>query len=307
LHPSEPDPRPRRLYVIHNPAAGWRRRQHYRQILAHLARRGCALTLMETAARGDAEALARAADPAAVDLVVAAGGDGTINEVINGLALSPLPLAILPLGTANLLAAEIGLVGSARAIAETIATRAPRPVFLGSANGRRFALMVGIGFDARVVADLDLGLKRALGRIAYALAALRQLLAYRARRYIVEIDGRPFAAAAVVIAKGHYYGGRFTIAPDARLDAPRLYVALFACPGRWNLMRYAWGLLSGRMDRLSDVRVVPASTVSVRAEPAGLAEPDAPGEAAQADGDLAATLPLAITLADATLALVTAA
>ena len=301
MHPSVPDPRPRRLYVIYNPAAGWRRRWRYRKVLAHLARLGCALTLCETAARGDAEALARAADPAAVDLVVAAGGDGTINEVINGLAASPIPLAILPLGTANVLAAEIGLAGSARAIAETIATQAPRPVFLGSANGRRFALMVGVGFDARVVADLDLGLKRAFGKLAYVLAALRQLLAYRARRYLVEIDGRPFTAAALVIAKGHYYGGRFTIAPAARLEEPRLYVALFECPGRWNLLRYGWGLLSGRIGRLSDVRVVPARSVSVRAESAE------PGEAVQADGDLAATLPLAVTLADATLALVTAA
>ncbi|MGO8868610.1 MAG: diacylglycerol/lipid kinase family protein [Alphaproteobacteria bacterium] len=289
--------RPRRLLVIYNPAAGWHRRRRFAHVLARLARLGCALSVRETAAQGDAEAFARAADPAAVDLVVAAGGDGTINEAINGLAQSAIPLAILPLGTANVLAAEIGLAGSARAIAETIAFHAPHPVFLGSANGRRFALMVGVGFDARVIGALDLRLKRAVGKLAYALSALSQLVGYRARRYQVEIDGKHFTAAALVIAKGHYYGGRFIVARDARLDEPRLHVALFERAGRWNLLRYAWGLIAGRMDRLADVRVVPASSVTVEGEP---------GEAVQADGDLVAALPLAVTLAKEPLALVRA-
>ncbi len=296
LSPPAAPESPRRLYVIYNPAAGWCRRQRYARVLAHLKRLGCRLAIRETAARGDAEALARAADPASCDLVVAAGGDGTINEVINGLRESALPLAILPLGTANVLAAEIGLAGGARAIAETIARGAVRPVFLGSANGRRFALMVGVGFDARVVEGLDLRLKKALGRLAYALAALGRLCRYRAERYQVEIDGQPFTAAALVIAKGHYYGGRFVVAAEARLDEPRLHVALFERTGRWNLLRYAWALLAGRVDRLADVRILPAHSVAV----SGRA-----GEAVQADGDLVAALPLAVTLADAPLALVT--
>ena len=262
LHPFEPDARPRRLFVIHNPAAGWCRRRYYARVLAHLERLGCTLALAETAAPGDAEALARAVDPSAFDLVVAAGGDGTINEAINGLAGSALPLAILPLGTANLLAAEVGLAGSARRVAETIAYQAPRPAFLGSANGRRFALMVGVGFDARVVARLDLRLKRAVGKIAYALAALGQLVAYRAPHYLVEIDGRPFRAAALVIAKGRYYAGHFTVAPAARVDEPQLYVALFERAGRWNILRYAFALLSGRLQRLSDVRVASSNAVA---------------------------------------------
>jgi diacylglycerol kinase (ATP) len=293
-----PNPsQPRRLLVIYNPTAGWRRRRRMALVLEVLRRLGCAVTLRQTAARGDAEAFARAADPAAFDLVVAAGGDGTINEVINGLADSPLPLALLPLGTANVLAAEIGLDAAPRLVAEAIAFRPARPVFLGSANGRRFAMMVGIGFDARVVERLDLRLKRALGKIAYALSALGQLLRYRPRQYQVEIDGRRFTAAAVVVAKGHYYGGRFVVAARARLEEPFLHVAIFERAGRWNLLRYAWALLADRIDRLPDVRVLPATSVTVRG-------PD--GEAVQADGDLVAALPLSVTLAERPLSLVTA-
>jgi YegS/Rv2252/BmrU family lipid kinase len=289
--------RPRRLLVIYNPVAGWRRRRHFGRVLAALERLGCVVDLRATGARGDAEAFARAAMPQDVDLVVAAGGDGTINEVINGLADSALPLALVPLGTANVLAAEIGLDADANRIAAAIAHHAPRPVFLGDANGRRFAMMVGVGFDARVVERLDLKLKRALGKLAYVASALGQLVCYRATPYTVEIDGKHFPAAAVLIAKGHYYGGRFVIAADARLDQPRLHVALFERPGRWNLLRYAFALGLDRIARLPDVRILPATSVTVRG-PAG--------EAVQADGDLVTALPLTISLAARPLALVTA-
>ena len=262
-----------------------------------LKRLDCLIEVQDTAKRGDAEAMARAADPQRHDLVVAAGGDGTINEIINGLAESPLPLAILPLGTANVLAAEAGLDGSARSVAEAIAFRPARPVFLGNANGRRFALMVGVGFDARVVEELDLKLKLAVGKVAFVLSALGRLICYRPERYQVEIGTRRFAAAAVIIAKGHYYGGRFVVAARARLEEPHLYVAIFERAGRWNLLRYAWALLTDRLERLPDVSVVPATNLTVRGPQ---------GEPVQADGDLVAALPLSITLAERPLALVTA-
>src|SRR5689334_10579350 len=96
---------PRRLLVIHNPTAGRRAAARLARWLAHLRELSAPVELQATEARGHAEALARAADPARFDAVAVAGGDGTINEVVNGLAASPLPMALLPLGTANVLAA----------------------------------------------------------------------------------------------------------------------------------------------------------------------------------------------------------
>ncbi len=288
---------PRRLLVIYNPVAGWRRRRRFAHVIALLRRFDCAVEVRRTARPGDAEALARAANPSRCNLVVAAGGDGTINEVINGLAGSALPLALLPLGTANVLAAEIGLGASAKAVAKAIAFAPPRPVFLGDANGRRFALMIGVGFDARVVEGLNLRLKRALGKIAYVLSALGALLRYRPRCYQVNIDGTSYHASSVVIAKGHYYGGRFIVAPKARLDEPSLYVALFERGGRWNLFRYAVAFVGNRLERLPDVRVLPATAIQVSGEP---------GEPIQADGDLLAVLPLRVTLVKQPIALIAA-
>jgi diacylglycerol kinase (ATP) len=286
---------PRRLLVIYNPTAGWRRRRRLERTLDRLRRLGCAIELKATSARGDAEAIARAADPRRFDLVVAAGGDGTINEVINGLAGSGLPLALLPLGTANVLAAEIGLAGSVRRIAEAISSGRPRRVHLGQANGRRFAMMAGVGFDAHVVRRVDPRLKRALGQLAYVLTALGEFIAYRPIWYEVEIDGKLHRAATVIVAKGHFYGGRFTVAREARLEEPRLLVALFERGGRWHGVRFAAALLLGRLDRLADFRVLPALRVEVRG-PAG--------EPVQCDGDFTTALPLTVALAEDQLALV---
>lgn len=284
----------RRIRVIYNPAAGWRRRRRLDRVLAELRALGCRVTLDETKAPGDAASYARDIDAAACDAVVAAGGDGTINEVMNGLAGSALPLGIVPLGTANVFAAELGLPRAPRAIAESIAFGRPIPVYCGSANGRRFAMMVGIGFDARIVEGLDLGLKRVFGKAAYVASALGAWARHANCAYTVEIDGTTFPAAAVVIAKGHYYGGRFVVAAKARLDEPLLHVALFAGPGRGDLLRYARALALNRIAALGDVRVLPAREVRVTG-PAG--------ELIQLDGDLAAGLPLVATVTPAPLAL----
>ena len=103
----------------------------------------------------------RAPIPNRYDVLVVAGGDGTINEAVNGLRDARLPLAIVPLGTANVLAAEIGMATDPRTVARTIALGRPRPISVGVANGRRFLLMAGTGFDAHVVQHVDLAAQAA--------------------------------------------------------------------------------------------------------------------------------------------------
>ena len=119
-------------------------------------------------------------DPDQFDVVAIAGGDGTINEVLNGIDVNAPPVAIIPIGTANVLAAEIGLETKPKVIADTITSGCPQPINLGIANGQRFAVMASMGFDAEVVSNVNLSLKRYFGKGAYALEALRQLLTYSA-------------------------------------------------------------------------------------------------------------------------------
>ncbi|MFN8758464.1 MAG: diacylglycerol/lipid kinase family protein [Tagaea sp.] len=271
-----------RLLVIYNPIAGRRRRRFLSRVLEALERRGLSVRLEPTRRRGDAEALARGARTGGADRVVVAGGDGTINEALNGLEGPVPPLGIVPLGTANVLAHELGLGARAEAVAAAIAEGSPRAVTLGLVNGRRFSMMAGVGFDAHVVRDVSPRLKRAIGKGAYALETLRQLFVFAPRTYDLRIDGAAHRAASVIVCNGHYYGGKFVAAPAARLDAPEFQVVLFGRAGRLAILRYALALAFGRLPALADVTILPARTVEI-AGPTG--------EPVQADGDILAHLP----------------
>jgi diacylglycerol kinase (ATP) len=296
-----PERRPRRLLVIFNPTAGRRARSRLARWLGCLEALGADVTLRETRAPRHAEALAEAADPALFDAVAVAGGDGTINEAVNGLAGSPLPLAILPLGTANVLAAEMGLPRGVAELARIAAWAPARPVWPGEAladgatTGRRFLVMAGIGFDAEVVEHLDLKLKRRTGKLAYVASILGRLRDYRPCSYRAELDGVPVEGASLVAAKSHFYGGRFVLAPAARLDEPRLDVVLFEHAGRRAALGYMAAMAAGLLHRCPSVRVVPARDVRL-SEPAGAA--------VQLDGDIQLRLPARLRIAAAPLQLI---
>lgn len=286
------------MVVIYNPKAGQRRYPLFSSVISWLRARGVRVTILETGARGDAEAFARHArqhslmhTEQAPDAVVAAGGDGTINEVVNGMSGGNLPLAVLPLGTANVLAAEIGLDVKAEAIAETIWRGPAIAARLGDVNGHRFTLMAGVGLDADVVASVDTRVKAWLGKGAYVLTTLYQLATYRPHYYRVAIDGNTHKAASVVVAKAHYYGGTFVCAPDARLESDMLHVCLFERAGRWNAIRYAANMMAGRLPRAAAYRIIQTRSVSIWAEEGAYS-----GDPVQADGDIVTNLPASISL-----------
>lgn len=285
----------RRLLIIANPAAGhgWRGRARLRRTVAALERRGCRVVLRKTRAPGDARRLAQAADPGFY-AVVAAGGDGTVNEVVNGLAdaaSAPRVLAVLPLGTGNVLANEIGMPRRPEALAQVIAEGPPRPIWPGLAGSWRFVAMAGVGFDAAVLAALDPRLKRCIGKFAFVWAIGRCLWRYRQREFVVEADASEHRAAAVIVVKGSRYAGNFLVAPAARLDLPVLYAVLFRRPGRLAVLRGLAALALGALDHLPEVSVLPVRTLTIAAS--GPPQPDA----VEIDGEIAGRLPIAIGIA----------
>lgn len=288
-------PRPRRRFlIIHNPVAGARRARVLHAVSEALAVRFDAEVMVRpTAGRGHAEEIARDMAADACDAVVAAGGDGTINEVINGLAArgpaaAAVPLGLVPLGTANVLANELGLSFSVNGIAEVLARGVVREVHLGTANGRCFTMMAGAGLDAHVVEKVDTRLKRLTGKGAYVVETLAQLMKpAEGRRYRVTVGEQSWEVASVIIANGRFYGGRFVCAPEARLTDGTLHVCLFPGAGRWNALRYVWGVTMGRLKHFRDYRIIPAERVAI----AGVA-----GEAVQGDGDVIARLPAEVSL-----------
>ncbi len=287
---------PRRILVIVNPVAGrgGRGADRLLGVVSELERRGCAVAIRRTAAPGDAERLAREAEPG-FDVIVAAGGDGTVNEVANGLSRSPRPMALLPLGTANVLAQEIGLPRGSRELAALIADAEPRPIWPGRVGDRLFIAVAGIGFDAEIIARVDASLKRRFGKLAF-LEAIVECLGHRYRReLVVRAEGSTFRAASAVITKGRFYAGRFRIAPGVRAADPILQIVLFRHGGRLAVLRYLAAMACGVLHRLRDVSVFTARTASFESAEPTLVE---------ADGEIVGRLPVVVRIAETPLLLV---
>jgi len=287
----------RQVLIIVNPAAGragrWRRRLP--RVVAALKRRGCTVVVRRTGpAVGDAERLAREAE-ADLDIIVAAGGDGTVNAVVNGIAGAPRAVAVLPLGTANVLAREIGLPRDPERLAELIATGKARPIWPGRVGDRLFVTMASSGFDAETVATVNPGLKRYLGRFAFAWAIVMCLWRYRACELRVRVDGVEHPAAMVIATKGRFYAGSHVIAPCARIAEPMLDLVLLQRSGRRAVVRYMTALLLGGIPRRRDIAFLRCRSAFLSA-----AEP----LPVQADGEIVARLPVSLGIAEQQLRLV---
>jgi len=278
------------VFLIVNPAAGSRRRRRLERVVAALSDAGIRVMLAETVAPGDAERLAREAATRGARVVVTAGGDGTIAEVANGIAGSDTLLGVIPTGTANVFAHELGLPFAPAAIAASLAAARTRTVLPGLArfaDGRErlFLQMLGVGFDAAVVAALDTALKRRIGKGAYVVETLRQLAAWRFPRLALALDGAPAEAAQVIATKGRFYGGRFVIAPGASPDRPGLVACLFEQGGLWAALLAGLALPLGLVPRLPGFAARPVGRLDVLGPP---------GLPVQADGDLIGRTPVTV-------------
>jgi diacylglycerol kinase family enzyme len=136
--------------------------------------------------------------------------------------------------------------------------------------------MAGAGFDAHVVAGVSVPMKRWLGKGAYVLSTLRQMVVFDFRPYEVLTDNTVRQAASVIVTNARYYGGRFVCAPEASLESDTLQVCLFERGGRLAALGYALALFSGRLPKLSSCRLIAARRIEVRGRP---------GEPIQVDGD----------------------
>jgi diacylglycerol kinase (ATP) len=297
------------VLLILNPIAGRRRHGLVDAVVGRVRAEGWTVDVVETAAEGDACRLAETCDAGRYSVVAVAGGDGTINEVVNGLArraATAPPLAIVPLGTANVLAHELGLGFSAKAVARTVTAGRALEVHPGEASGcsvgagvgaappRRFSLMAGAGFDAKVVAGVSAPLKRRWGRGAYVWRSLVEARRYRPVRYAVEIAGVRYEAASVIVTRARHYAGPYLVAPAASLGEPLLHVCLFERWGWLQALRFGTALLMGALPRTPGYRVVTGRKVRVSVtNDAG----EHRRQPVQIDGDDALSLPVSIGLA----------
>lgn len=289
------------MLIIYNPTAGRRRIQRLWQVLDILAESAVRFELVRTERPGHAAEISRHAARSGVRTIVAAGGDGTIADVAAGFASAAesvgasgsmgiqCKLGIIPLGTANVLAHELGMNFEPKANAACLAFGRTQNLWPGiaesSSGSRLFVQMLGAGFDAQVVHHISPPLKRAFGRGAYVAQTLCELATYKFPLLNIKIDGDAIEASSVIVSKGRLYGGPYLLAPDARPDQPGFTVAIFHHRGQIPTLIYGAAL---PFDLLSQAPGVELRTAT-------LVEISSPSPTpVQADGDSAGFLPLTV-------------
>ncbi|MEX2569703.1 MAG: diacylglycerol kinase family protein [Gemmatimonadota bacterium] len=282
----------RRTLVILNPAAGQADPARVRrQIGGAFAVREASFDIVATTAAGDAERLAREAASLGYRAVVAAGGDGTVAEVITGLAETTVPLGIIPQGTANLVAANLGIPGDIERAVDAVLHGTPVPMDVGQLeNGRYFALIAGAGWDAEVMRSATRELKDRLGFGAYLLAALRKVATPPSALFRITADGQEFRirAATVLVANvGQIFHAmlplQFKIAPATSISDGMLDICIFAPRTLPDVATVLWKVASKRY--VGDQRMIYLQAREIRIE----ADPPV---VAQVDGDVSGETPL---------------
>ena len=234
--------------IILNPAAGSEQAERWRERIESIAH-GCAL--FTTSHSGEAEALARHVAEKGVEKIVAAGGDGTINEVVNGLAGTNAALGLFPLGTVNVFAMELGLpTNNLEFCWEVIQGDNMRFVDLPSANGKYFVQLAGVGLDAQVVKETSLAFKRSLGPLSYLISAAQIAAREPPKLFIESKNASVDEASFVLVGNGRHYGGPFPFFKHAVLDDGLFDVVAFKRLGYLEIIKYLQDVVFS-----SDIRV----------------------------------------------------
>ena len=230
---------------------------------------GHEVELFATPGPNKAGEVAKSAIAQGCDMILAAGGDGTINETVNGMVNSPVAFGILPGGTANVLANEIGLSTRLHWAAQDLLTAAPTRVALGAVDlpgrpRRHFVMMAGVGLDARIVYNLDLDLKKKLGKMAYWQAGFGQLTK-AIEHFNIAVDGSQYESSFVLATRVRNYGGDFEIARRIRLTDDDFEVVIFHVEHWVEYLRFLGGVVTNSLENAKGVTILRAKELSLRA------------------------------------------
>lgn len=283
------------LRVIYNPVAGPKIVTKIDRVQAVLSAQGIPFEILKTSGPGDATLMAREAAHAGAETVVAVGGDGTINETANGLAGSATRLLVVPHGTGNVFADEIGLPGTVDGCLALLSGGNTIEISLARVDGRYFVLLASAGFDAEVLERMGHRGKNVLGIGAYLLAGARHLLRTQPTMW-VEFAGRErIEVQSVIVSRGRKYGGGVTIAPAGNLSSASFQVVALRKAGRLAIVRFALDALRGKHTASPSVLVREATALFVRSKFPS---------AAQVDGEYLGPLPVRFEMTDTRLRIV---
>jgi len=237
--------------LIFNPAAKGARAGGLYSEIRRLV--GPSVRIFRTSRQGEARSISRWAVREGFERIIASGGDGTINEIVNGIAGSDVALGILPTGTMNVFATELGIPRNIDDAWAVIGRGEERKVDLPIANGHAFVQLAGIGLDAQAVKETSWEFKQTLGPLSYLVSAAQITARKPPRLVAVGDDGATREGSFILIGNGRYYGGPFPVFKDARIDDRQLNVLIFKNLGYLDIMRYLAGILRGSHVTMPDV------------------------------------------------------
>jgi len=287
----------RKTVLIYNPRAGRfgrKGRALVGRAVEILTKNGHDVTVAPTTGPQTAGALARRHIENGADLILAAGGDGTINEVAEGMVHSAVPLGILPAGTANVLAMEMKMGHDLERVASRLHEYRPRRIsvgrvtFDGGRQSRHFLLMAGIGLDAHIVYHVSAPLKSRVGKLAYWVAGW-SLFGRRLGQVQAELEGAARQCSFALISKVRNYGGDFEIARTVSLFDDRFEAVLFEGHTSLPYVKYFIGMMLNRLSGMRGVTVL-------RGEKVTLSSSEDHRVYVQIDGEFAGHLPAEISL-----------
>ena len=299
--------------IIYNPTSGRQRsrRLHSIEEAARILQgSGIDAHPLPTTRAGSATELARDAVQHGCEMVVVCGGDGTINEVVNGIAGTDAPLAVLPAGTANILAKELGIPWNIPAAARLIASGKLARIALGqavwrapekqgtSAPVRRYFLCVsGAGPDGAIVHAIDVAHKLRIGILAYWMEGLRQFFTYPFPFFHVDSPEKRLIASLVVVGRTKYYGGPFRITTGASLFDDQFEIVAYSGRSRARVLMCLPAIWLGRLHRVKGIHVWKTSRFTCQAM-------DGVEIFSQVDGEPASALPVEFSIVPDALTLV---
>ncbi len=270
--------------IIFNPKSRSERSHDLTDMLREIA---SGAELRMTSEVGDARRLAAEAAREGFRIITAAGGDGTVNDVANGIAGTDAALGVLPVGTMNVFAKEHDLPSGLEQAWSVIRAGRLREIDLLAANDTHFIQLAGVGLDAQVVKETTWESKRSLGPLSYLISAA-QIAARTPPKLIVEAGGVKSEGSFVLIGNGRYYGARLVLFPKARVDDGMLDVLIFKNTGYLDIAKYLAGVFMGRHTGMTGVEYFQVAEATVRSAD------DVPVEV---DGELSGTLPVTFRVA----------
>jgi len=221
----------RNFLIIHNPKSG-RKERLFNKTLKEMKSKDANFEVLNTKFAGQEMDYARmAVQSNKYDTIVVAGGDGTINKVSRILCDHSIALGIIPTGTANVLAKELGIKSNPGFIADMLLNGPSKTIRMGLCNDKIFLLMVGVGFDAWVVKNISPTVKSLIGKFAYVFNGLKYVLSNLKPEIDAEISGVNYKANWVVISKSQRFGGKWVLAKEADISQPFFIVTLFSGNG----------------------------------------------------------------------------